>query len=137
MRKILAFLALVGPLAVSSAWAAVDQYRPLDVRGTPYRVHGRYAQARRLILDRNLLTPEQLRCVEIVPGDKAAGQVTQVRVLRRPLAGCPADQGGSPFLFDLYIDNASGSYQWTPASVDQLEELPYLGDARRSRLQGQ
>lgn len=137
MRKTLALLTLVGAAAASPVGAAVDQYRPLDVRGTPYRIHGRYAEARRLILDRNLLTPEQLRCAEIVPGDKAAGQVTQVRVLRRPLAGCPPDQGGSPFLFDLYIDNASGSYQWTPVSVDQLEELPYLGDVRRSRLQGQ
>ena len=137
MRKLLILLAAVGTVAASSAEAAVDSYRPLDVRGGHARYRGRYAQARQLILSRNLLTPEQLRCAEIVPGDKAIGQVTQVRVQRRPVVDCPADAGASPFLFDLYIDNSSGSYQWTPSDADELEELPYLGDARRARMHGQ
>ena len=78
-----------------------------------------------------------MRCAAILRGDRAAGQVTQVRVVRRASPTCPVVAGASPFLFDLYIDNASGSYQWTPESADQLEEVPYLGDARRARLTGE
>ena len=121
--------------AAASPAAAVDHYRPLSIYGNGYRARGSFAQARHLILDRNLMTADQLRCAELIRGNKATGQVTQVRVLRKPAPDCPAVDSASAFLFDLYIDNASGSFQWTPdAREDQLEEVPYLGDAIRARL---
>ncbi len=138
MRNLLLALVAAGTAAALPANAAVDHYRPLDVRGYHHdRYRGRFAEARQLILSRNLLTPEQLRCAAILPGDKALGQVTQVRVVRRPSPDCAAEAAGPPFLFDLYIDNASGSFQWTPEGADDLEELPYLGDVRRARLHGE
>ncbi len=138
MRKLILFLAAVA--AASPAGAATDRYRPLRIYG--YGHHGAYrgpfAEARALILGRNLLTPEQLRCAALLRGDRAAGQVTQVRVVRRVSPTCPVVADASPFLFDLFIDNASGSFQWTPGGdAAELEELPYLGDARRARLTGE
>ncbi len=118
-------------MAAAPAWARYQSYRPLYVYGH-HHYRGGFASARRLILSRNLLTPAQLSCAEILHGNKAAGEVTQVRVVRRP-GPCRADDGGSPFLFDLYIDHASGSYQWTPEDAADLEEAPYLRDARHER----
>lgn len=129
MRKIIFLLTAAALVGSTPGWARESHYsyRPLHI----YR-HGSYAEARDLILSRNLLTPEQLACSELVRGDRASGQVTEIRVLRRadkPM--CPVEANLPPLRFDLFIDNASGSYQWTREGVDELQELPYLGDVRR------
>ncbi len=136
MRKMILLLATLGLVASSPSWANGYGYhhvRTLHVRALHVRYRSRFAAARRLILGRDLLTPAQLACADIVRGNKAAGQVVQVTVISRPETVCPGS-AGSLAPFDLYIDRASGSYQWTPENPGELQEVPYLADlGRRAR----
>ena len=134
MRKIVFLMVAVISVAASPVWARAHHHRIV------HRVVGRhsdsFSEARRIILSRELLTPAQLACSLIVRGTKAAGQVVQVSVLRKDVPGCREAEARSLLRFDLYMDNASQSYQWTPDGPGDLKEVPYLRDVRRVHERG-
>lgn len=107
----------------------------LGLLATPalaYRSGG-LAEAERLIRVHHLLTPEQRACARLERGTRAIREVTEVRVLRRVDARCPGDAQTPKVWFDLFIDNVSGSYQWTPEDPVDLETVPGVIAPRRQR----
>ncbi|MBM6592517.1 hypothetical protein [Microvirga pudoricolor] len=81
-------------------------------------------RAKQIILERRLLTKEEMACSVYVVADHGPGTMAEVRVHRKQGKGCGGDTHSMPRRFTLEIDMATGLARWDGNPEMEMRPLP-------------